>query len=58
MAQRGTGLFPPGLQAGIVELEKGVAELSSSSLLSRRPLLVLQKGPRLNTGVIGKGILA
>lgn len=58
MAQRGTGLYPPGLQASIVELQRDVAELSSSPLLSRRPALVLQKGPRWNTGVIGNGVLA
>lgn len=53
MAQRGTGLFPPSLKASIVDLQRDVAELSSSPLLSRRPLLVLQKGLRLNTGVTG-----
>lgn len=58
MAQRGTGLFPPGLQASIVKLQRDVAELSSSPLLFGRPLLVLQKGPRLNTGVVGNGVLA
>lgn len=53
MTQGGTGLFPPGLQASSVELQRDVAELISSPLLSRRPALMLQKGPRLNTGVIG-----
>lgn len=58
MTQRGTGLFPSGLQASSVELQRDVAELISSPLLSRRPALMLQKGPRLNTGVIGNGVLA
>lgn len=58
MAHRGTGVSSPGLQAGTVELQRDVAELSSSPLLSRRPLLVLQKCPGLNTGVIGNGVLA
>lgn len=44
MTQRGTGFFPPGLQASTVELQRDVAEVSSSPLLSRRPALVLQKG--------------
>lgn len=58
MAQRGTDLFPPGLQASTVELQRDVAELSSSPLLSRGPALMLQKGPWSNTEVTGNGVLA
>lgn len=44
-------------QTSTVELPRDVAELSRSLLLSRRPPLALEKGPRLNTGVIASGIV-
>lgn len=54
-----TGLFPlsASKHCGTVELLRDVAELSISPLLSGRPPLVLEKGPRLNTRVTASGVV-
>lgn len=62
MAQTGTAVqlvSSLGLQASTVELPwRDVAELSSSSLLSWRPPLLLEEGPSLNTRVTASGVVA